>query len=123
MIQIDHIGIAARDTKSSANRLAEILGMEPPIVDGAEGDMYRLNFGYGTFILFNPAETITLAHVAFRVSKSHFDTIVERLRSLGIAFGNRHDDTQNGHTEDFELGGLGRIYFVDENGHLFEVTC
>jgi len=123
MIQVDHIGIAARDTRSSACRLAEILGMGEPAVDGADGDMYRLDFGHGPFVLFNPADTIDLAHVAFRVGKPQFDAIVDRLRGLAIPFGNQHDDTRNGRTEDFEPGGTGRIYFTDENGHLFEVVC
>jgi len=123
MIQVDHIGIAASDTRSSAYRLAEILGMDEPAADGADGDMYRLDFTHGTFVLFNPAETIDLAHVAFRVGKEQFDAIVGRLRGLGVPFGNRHDDTRNGQTEDFELGGKGRVYFADENGHLFEVAC
>lgn len=123
MIQVDHIGIAAHDTRSSAYRLAEILGMDEPAVDGADGDMYRLDFANGTFVLFNPADTIDRAHVAFRVGKPQFDAVVERLRGLRIPFGNQHDDTRNGRTEDFEPGGAGRIYFGDENGHLFEVIC
>jgi catechol 2,3-dioxygenase-like lactoylglutathione lyase family enzyme len=123
VIKVDHIGIAAHDTKTSAYRLADILGLNEPVVDGADGDMYRLDLAHGAFVLFNPAETINLAHVAFRVSRAQFAAIVERMQSLGIPFGNQHDDTQNGQTEDFELGGAGRIYFVDENGHLFEVAC
>lgn len=123
MIQVDHIGIAARNTESSARRLAEILGGPPPIVDGADDDMYRLDLAHGTFVLFNPAEKIDPSHVAFRVDQERFDAIVTRLRTLGVPFGNRYDDTNNGRSDDVELGGDGRVYFLDENGHLFEVTC
>jgi len=127
MIQVDHIGVTAKDTRSSAYHLAKILGTSAPVADGPDGDMYRIDFGYGTFVLFNPIDSegqrIDLAHVAFRVTKEQFDTIVGRLKGMGVPFGNRHDDTNNGQTEDFELGGAGRVYFVDENGHLFEVTC
>lgn len=123
MISIDHIGVAARDTRSSAYFLAGILGMDEPKADGADGDMYRIDFGHGSFVLFNPAETIDLAHVAFRVDKAQFDAIAERLRSRSIPFGNRHDDVKNGQTDDFEMGGEGRLYFEDQNGHLFEVAC
>jgi hypothetical protein len=31
-------------------------------------------------------------------------------------------DPRNARTDD-ELGGAGRVYFVDANGHRFEVTC
>jgi catechol 2,3-dioxygenase-like lactoylglutathione lyase family enzyme len=44
-----------------------------------------------------------------------------RLRSLGVPFGNQPEEPHNGRTDD-PLGGAGRVYFVDENGHLFEVT-
>ena len=47
MIQIDHIGISARDALSSARRLAEILGAPEPSVDGADDDMYRVEVGHG----------------------------------------------------------------------------
>lgn len=123
MIQIDHIGLAARDTESSARRLATILGSPAPSVDGADDDMYRIDLAHGSFVLFNPAEQIDPSHVAFRVEAAQLAAIVERLRALSIPFGNRHDDTHNGQTDDVEIGGAGRIYFHDENGHLFEVTC
>lgn len=123
MIHIDHIGIAARNTESSASRLAEILGAPAPTPDGADGDMRRVEVAHGACLLFNPTDQIDPAHVAFRVDRPSFDAIVGRLRALHIAFGNRHDDTHNGETVDVEIGGEGRVYFHDENGHLFEVTC
>jgi catechol 2,3-dioxygenase-like lactoylglutathione lyase family enzyme len=104
-------------------QLGRDFGIGEPIVDGVDGDMSRRDFGHGTFVLFNPAEIIDLAHVAFRVSEEQFDTIVGRLHNLGVSVGNRHDDTRNGQTDDLELDGAGRVYFVDEDGHLFAITC
>ncbi|HTV20557.1 MAG TPA: VOC family protein [Polyangiaceae bacterium] len=122
MIQIDHIGIPARDARASAQRLAEILGAAAPTTDGADDDMYRVEVGQGAFVLFNPAQQIDLVHVAFRVDEARFEAIVARLRRAGVAFGNEPDDPRNGKTDD-PLGGRARIYFSDENRHLFEVTC
>ena len=122
MIQIDHVGIAARNPESSAKWLAKILGVGAPSVDGADDDMFRIDLGHGSFVLFNAAEKIDLTHMAFRVDGAEFKGVIERLRSMGVSFGNEPDDTKNGRTED-HLGGAGRVYFVDENGHLFEVTC
>lgn len=122
MIQIDHIGIPARDARASAQRLAEILGSPAPTVDGADDDMYRVEVGQGAFVLFNPAQQIDLVHVAFRVDEVRFNAIVERLRRAQIPFGNEPDDTQSGKTDD-HLGGRARLYFFDENRHLFEVAC
>jgi catechol 2,3-dioxygenase-like lactoylglutathione lyase family enzyme len=122
MIQIDHIGIPAVDARSSARRLAEILGCPEPSVDGPDRDMYRIEVGLGAFVLFNPAPHVDVLHMAFRVGRERFEAIVARLQSARISFGNEPDHPSNGQTDD-PLGGHGRVYFLDENGHLFEVTC
>ena len=122
MIRIDHVGIPARNAKSSAHWLAQILGAPEPTPDGADDDMFRIDVGDGAFVLFNPAEKVDLVHMAFRLDRERFDEVVGRLRAGGVAFGNDPEDANNGRTDD-PLGGAGRAYFVDENGHLFEVTC
>jgi catechol 2,3-dioxygenase-like lactoylglutathione lyase family enzyme len=122
MLQIDHIGIPAGDARRSAQRLAEILGASEPKPEGLDDDMFRVDLEDGAFVLFNPAQKIDLTHLAFRVDQARFDAIVGRLRAQQIPFGNDPEDPRNGSTED-HLGGAGRVYFVDENGHLFEVTC
>jgi catechol 2,3-dioxygenase-like lactoylglutathione lyase family enzyme len=121
MIRVDHIGIAARDARASAGALAEILGTAAPSPDGADGDMYRVDLDGGAFLLFSPAEKVDLVHIAFHVEASRFTEIVARLQERGMPFGNDPEDPRNGRTDD-PLGGAGRVYFVDENGHLFEVT-
>jgi catechol 2,3-dioxygenase-like lactoylglutathione lyase family enzyme len=121
MLQIDHIGLAARDAASSARWLASILGAAEPTPDGADGDMYRIDLAHAAFLLFNPAPTVHPEHVAFRVDATRFQEIVSRLRARGIAFGNDPEAPNNGKTDD-PLGGEGRVYFIDENGHLFEAT-
>jgi hypothetical protein len=40
----------------------------------------------------------------------------------GLTFGNDPENPRNGSTDD-PLGGAVRVYFIDDNGHLFEVTC
>ncbi|WP_394828969.1 VOC family protein [Pendulispora albinea] len=124
MLRMDHIGIEARDARRSAQTLAEILGAAEPAADGADGDMYRIDLDDGCFLLFAaPASpNVTTQHMAFRVDEARFGHIVDRLRAHRIAFGNDPEAPRNGNTND-PLGGAGRVYFTDENGHLFEVTC
>jgi catechol 2,3-dioxygenase-like lactoylglutathione lyase family enzyme len=122
MIQIDHIGIPAFDARASARQLAQILGCPEPSVDGADDDMYRVDVGSGAFVLFNTAPHVDVLHMAFRVDRERFTAIVGRLQSARVPFGNEPDDLGNGKTDD-PLGGQGRVYFLDENRHLFEVTC
>lgn len=122
MIQFDHLAVDARDVIKSARFLAEVLGVGEPTPEGADDDMFRVNLDHNGFVLFSPSESPRFSHVAFRVDARRFQEVVGRLREKGIPFGNDHDDTKNGQTEDF-LGGAGRIYFVDDNGHLWEVAC
>lgn len=122
MIQVDHIGIAAHDAEASARVLADILGTAKPVTDGAEDDMFRVDLDHGSFLVFSAAGKVEPQHMAFRVDEERFARAVDRLRAHGVPFGNDPEDPHNGKTADF-LGGTGRIYFVDANGHLFEVTC
>jgi catechol 2,3-dioxygenase-like lactoylglutathione lyase family enzyme len=122
MIQIDHIGITAHDALASARFLSDILGATEPTIDGADGDMYRVDLAHGMFLLFSPSDTVSFEHIAFRVEPARFAEIVTRLRSRGLAFGNDPEELGNERTDD-PLGGAGRVYFVDDNGHLFEVVC
>jgi catechol 2,3-dioxygenase-like lactoylglutathione lyase family enzyme len=122
MIEIDHMGIAARDARASARALAELLGAPEPVADGADGDMYRVDLEHRASLLFSTSETVGPQHIAFRVDEGRFAAVVTRLRERGVPFGNDPEDPRNGSTDD-PLGGAGRVYFLDANGHLFEVVC
>ncbi len=122
MIEIDHIGVAARDAYRSARTLAEILGVADPVVDGFDNDMYRVDLAHGSALLFSTSETIGFEHIAFRVDEGQFASVLARLRERGMQFGNDPEDIYNGKSDD-PIGGKGRVYFTDENGHLFEIVC
>jgi catechol 2,3-dioxygenase-like lactoylglutathione lyase family enzyme len=121
MIRLDHIAIEARDAQASARALAHILGTGEPAADGADGDMFRLDLENGAFLLFNTSQSVNPAHIAFRVDATRFAEVVARLRGRNVPFGNDPEAPANGLTSD-PLSGQGRVYFVDENGHLFEVS-
>jgi catechol 2,3-dioxygenase-like lactoylglutathione lyase family enzyme len=120
-VEIDHLGLPATDAQASACWLAEILDLEPPVPDGPDGDMFNVSLGGGASILFVTDPAAAGHHVAFAVSETQFAETVNRLRTRNIAFGNEPDDPANGQTSD-PLGGKGRVYFLDPNGHFFEVT-
>lgn len=122
MIKFDHIGLPAHDPLAAASALAELLGAGPPIADGEDGDMFRVDLDDGAFLLFTAAHDVPAGHVAFCLDRPRFTAAVDRLRVRGRPFGNRPDEPRNGRTDD-ELGGAGRVYFVDDNGHLLEITC
>ena len=121
-VQLDHLAVDARDLTASAQLVADILGVGAPIPEGEDDDMLRIDLDHGAFILFSASKDPRFSHVAFRVAEQRFGDIVARLCSKGVAFGNDPHDTTNGKTDDHH-GGAGRVYFHDDNGHLWEVTC
>lgn len=122
MIQLDHLAVDALDVDASSQFLAKILGTNAPVAEGDDDDMRRIDLDHGTFLLFSPSTSPRFAHVAFKVDVEQFKAAVTRLSSMNVAFGNDHFDTANRRTED-PLGGSGRVYFNDPNGHLWELTC
>ena len=120
-IKLDHIGIAARDAEASAQFLSDILGLGPARPEGPDGDMYCLTIAENVSLLFSTADTAPAQHIAFRVDEGTFAAVVDRLRAKGLAYGNDPEDLANMQTSD-PLGGNGRVYFFDPNGHLFEVV-
>jgi catechol 2,3-dioxygenase-like lactoylglutathione lyase family enzyme len=122
MITIDHIGVLARDAAASAQFLADILGLPPAAPAGPDGDMFRVQIGTSGTLLYFATESIAGQHIAFRVDESTFGAVVDRLRAKRLTFGNDPEDQTNMQTSDF-LGGQGRVFFRDPNGHLFEVMA
>ena len=123
MIALDHVGVPVRDAAASASFLAEILGLAPGTPEGPEGEMCCLPIGQSGTLLFCPAENVAPLHIAFRVDAGTFADVVNRLRAKGVKFGNDPEDIANGQTADTHGGGQGRVYFLDPNGHLFEVVA
>jgi catechol 2,3-dioxygenase-like lactoylglutathione lyase family enzyme len=122
MVVIDHVGLMARDATASARFLAEILGLPPGEPAGPEGDNVRLPIGESVCIVYFPAERVSGQHVAFRVDQATFADVVGRLRAASVTFGNAPEDQTNMETRDI-LGGHGRVFFRDPDGHLFEVMA
>ncbi len=123
MITLDHIGVPVRDAAASARFLSEILGLAPATPAGPEGEMCSLSIGESGVLLFCPTDSVAAQHIAFRVDSVTFAAVVNRLREKRVAFGNDPENLGNGQTADPHGGGHGRVYFLDPNGHLFEVVA
>ena len=120
-ISIDHVAIPSTNPERSARFLGGLLDTTPE-VDGPDGEFRSLRVE-GSTLLFVPADgPVAPLHLALRASPEEFEKIVERLRRRDIPYGNDPEDVGNGLSEDL-LGGGGRIYFQEEDGHLVEVCC
>jgi catechol 2,3-dioxygenase-like lactoylglutathione lyase family enzyme len=120
-MRIDHVALPARDPEASAWFLTHILGVAPPRPEGPDGDMFSVPLD-GADVLFVAADAVEAHHMAFNTSEAEFIAVVERLRARGLPFGNDPEQPRNGRVDD-PLGGAGRVYFSDPDGHLFEVTA
>jgi len=115
-ITIDHVVVPAYDPEASAKFLAHILGSEYLGVH-RHFVLVRVN---ETFTLsFMKAETVRGYHMGFHIGEGEFQGILGRLQAAGVAYGSEPSEPANMRT-DHPFGGQG-LFFLDANGHLFEV--
>ncbi len=123
MIQFDHIFLFASDIQKSASFLSNILGLAPAQWCGADNDILRLEIEEAGGLQYHShTAPIPTQHIAFKVDQKKFTEVVARLHTNKITFGNDPEDHSNMLTSDF-LGGYGRVFFKDPDGHLFEVLA
>jgi catechol 2,3-dioxygenase-like lactoylglutathione lyase family enzyme len=120
-VVFDHVAVPSRDPEASARFLGQILGAAIER-DGPEDEFVCLRLADRVQILFAAATEVARHHLAFRVTADEFESVVQRLRAAGLPIGNDPEAPANGQTSD-PLGGRGRVYFSDPDGHLFEVCA
>jgi catechol 2,3-dioxygenase-like lactoylglutathione lyase family enzyme len=120
-VVFDHVAVPSRNPEASARFLGQILGVAIER-DGPEDEFFCLRLADRVQILFSPATEIACHHMAFRVTPDELDAAVRQLRAAGVPIGNDPEAPTNGQTSD-PLGGYGRVYFSDPDGHLFEVCA
>ena len=115
-IQLDHLIVPSRDPVTSAQCLADLLGVP-----------WETERGHFTPVYVNDNLTLEFAerdqfaspHYCFRVSDPEFDGIFARVRHAGIVYRSSPrgpDDLQL----NTRLGGR-NFYWTDGDGHIWEV--
>ncbi|CAN7144182.1 VOC family protein [Bradyrhizobium sp. LjRoot220] len=116
-IHFNHTILSARDSKASADFLAEMLNLPPPTRWGPFQMVVTEN-GANLDYMETDGE-ITPQHYAFLVSEAEFDEIFGRIKDRKLSYwadpGRKHSGEINRHD-----GGRG-VYFEDPNGHLLEL--
>ena len=115
-VQLNHTIVAARDKRTSARFLADLLGLGPPST-------------YGPFAVVELANDVSLdfvddqqvhpRHYAFLVTEEEFDEIFGRIRARGLDFWADPFQQQPGEINTHD-GGRG-VYWLDPNGHVLEI--
>ncbi|MET4071289.1 catechol 2,3-dioxygenase-like lactoylglutathione lyase family enzyme [Bradyrhizobium sp. S3.2.6] len=116
-IDFNHTILAARDSKASADYLAEMLGLPAP---RRWGPFYMVTTDNGANLDYMDSKgEIAHQHYAFLVGDAEFDAILERICQRNLAYwadpGRQTAGKINNHD-----GGRG-LYFEELNGHLLEI--
>ena len=116
-IELNHTIIPARDAKSSAMFLSEILGLPAPV---RFGPFWTVSLDNGVTLDFqNSDRDMPIEHYAFLVGESEFDAIFERIRSRNLEYWADPMHLRPG-TINHNDGGRG-LYWNDPNGHYLEI--
>ena len=113
-VRLNHTIVSAKDKKESAEFLADILGLAPPVP-------------FGPFLCLETANEVSLdfddrwdvhpAHYAFLISEEEFDAVFARVTARGLRYW-----ADPGHQREGVINGNGRgFYFEDPSGHNMEV--
>jgi catechol 2,3-dioxygenase-like lactoylglutathione lyase family enzyme len=118
---LDHMILTVNDLEASVAFYRDILGFEH---QGQDGPFTVLRVSGDLILQLAPWGTPGGHHLAFAMSGADFDHTFERVRSVGLEFGDSFDTVGNmlgpGH-ENGARGGGPTVYFFDPNGHLIEI--
>ena len=118
-VTLNHMIVPALDHHEEATFLAAVLGLEclPPA--GARGHLIPVKVNDGLTLEFMTVDIPVGVHLAFDVDPDTFDRVLDRLRELGVPYGNRPWSPDNG-LIDHPLCPRG-LFFTDRTGNLYEI--
>ena len=116
-IDFNHTILSARNSKASAEFLAEMLGLPAP---RRWGPFYMVTTDNGANLDYmNTDGEISRQHYAFLVGDGEFDAIFGRIRERNLGYWADPAQQKAGEVNNHD-GGRG-LYFEDINRHLLEV--
>ncbi|MCA1836527.1 MAG: VOC family protein [Actinobacteria bacterium] len=116
-VELNHTIVAARDKRTAATFLTDLLGLPAPT---PFGPFLVVNVDNGVSLDFmDTSEDIQPQHYAFLVGEADFDTIFGRIRAQQLDYWADPYHRQPGEINTRD-GGRG-VYFDDPNGHILEL--
>ena len=117
-VELDHVIVSARNQRTSAKRLAELLGVR--WAERGAGPFSPVYVNDGLTLDFIDDDTeFPIQHFCFRVSEREFDAILARLNAAGI----KYRSSVRG-PEDMRIctdyGGR-MVYWNEPDGHQWEM--
>jgi catechol 2,3-dioxygenase-like lactoylglutathione lyase family enzyme len=116
-IHFNHTILPARDSKASADFLAEMLGLSAP---RRWGPFHMVTTDNDANLDYMDTEgEVVRQHYAFLVDDAEFEQIFNRICERNLPYWADPGQRKPGETNDHD-GGRG-LYFEDPNGHLLEI--
>ena len=117
-IQLDHFIVPSRNQVASAQRLAELLGVQWAARSIGPFSAVYLNDGC-TLDFEDTDEDFPIYHFCFRVSDAEFDAILARIQASGIAYGSSFASTSDAKVSTI-MGGRS-VYWTEPENHMWEM--
>ncbi|MGO9604252.1 MAG: VOC family protein [Candidatus Binataceae bacterium] len=122
--QLDHIILNVNDRTKSIEFYTQVLGFAyEGEREGTPFPVIRITPGF--MIQFAPFGTKGNEHLAFSMSRAEFNLAFQKIRDLGIEYGDSFDTVGNMHgpgDSDGAKGPCRSVYFFDPNRHLIEIA-
>ena len=118
-VTLNHTIVPAVDNEEAARFLATIMGLERLPPAGSHGHFAPVRVNDELTLDFMTVADPEGHHLAFDVDAGTFDQILERIRELGVPYGNSPRDPANGRI-DHPLCPRG-LFFTDAARNLYEV--
>ncbi len=116
-VELNHTIVAARDRQTSADFLAQVLGIAAPT---PFGPFMVVEVANGVSLDFADAEgEVSPQHYAFLVGESDFEEIFGRIQARGLPYWADPARRRPGEINHND-GGRG-VYFPDPDGHFLEI--
>jgi catechol 2,3-dioxygenase-like lactoylglutathione lyase family enzyme len=115
-IELNHTIVPARDPKTSAQFLADILGVS---VDPPLSHFTPVTLANHVTLDYDQHDEFDAHHYAFQVSDEEFDAAFARIQQGGITHYADPACRQAGQI--YRSGGRRGTYFRDPDGHLMEI--
>lgn len=121
MLQLDHLILAVNDRQPSIEFYTHVLGLT---YEGERAPFSVLRVTPDLVLQLGPWGTQGGDHLAFSMTRSEFDGVLQRIRGAGIEYGDAFDSVGNmqapGETDGAH--GTGRaVYLFDPSRHLIEI--
>src|SRR5262245_10773980 len=120
-LQLDHLILAVNDRERSIEFYTHVLGLK---YEGERAPFSVLRVTPDLVLQLGPWGTRGGEHLAFSMTPSEFDCVLERIRDAGIEYGDSFDTvgSMRGPGEADGAKGPGKaVYLFDPNRHLIEI--